>query len=66
MSLRQRLGVFCVRLAVIMIGAGVLMAVPEPQTDDVLRYKNAVVVLVSVILAGKLLFDTLFYDRYGR
>jgi hypothetical protein len=66
MSLRRRLATFCVRLAMLLIAMGVLFLLPEPYNDDMLHFKNAAVALFGVILTGKLLFDTLFYDRYGR
>ncbi|HZO88934.1 MAG TPA: hypothetical protein VFB38_11405 [Chthonomonadaceae bacterium] len=66
MGLRQRLGRFFVRLSLILIGAGVVISLPDPDTGDVVRAKNAIVALVSVILIGVLLFDTFFYDRYGQ
>ena len=52
------------RLSVIFIAAGGLVLLPEPDGDSALRYKNAAVVLCAIILGGKTLYDTLFYDRY--
>jgi hypothetical protein len=63
MSLRKRLGVLCIRLAVIVIGAACLFMLPDPQTGELLHFKNAIVSLLSVILVGIALYDTLFYDR---
>jgi hypothetical protein len=64
MSWQERMAEFCVRLAVLLIVAGILILVPEPQTIDVLRFKNAGVAFVTVILIGVLLFDTFFYDHF--
>lgn len=64
MGLRQRLALLCVRLAAILMIAGVLLALPEPNNGDVVRYKNALVVLIALVLVGKALFDTFFYDRH--
>ncbi|HZP84891.1 MAG TPA: hypothetical protein VFB21_24860 [Chthonomonadaceae bacterium] len=64
MGLRQRLATLCVRLAAILMVAGVLLVLPDPNSGDVVRYKNALVVLISLVLVGKSLFDTFFYDRY--
>ena len=64
MKWAKRLGLLFVRLAVVCLGAALLMALPESPADDVLRYKNAVVAFVSVILMGKMLFDTFFYERF--
>lgn len=64
MPSRQRLGNFVVRFAVILLAAGLLLLLPESQAGDVLRYKNAIVVLVAIICTGKLLYDTFFYERF--
>jgi len=45
--------------------AGVLMSLPDYDPDSILRYKNAAVAFAFVIILGKLLYDTLFYDRYN-
>lgn len=66
MPWRKQLGNFLVRLSVIFIVTGALLFLPAPLDGDVLHYKNALVALVSVISIGKLLLDTLFYDRYQR
>lgn len=63
MSLKKRLGAFCIRLAVILIGAAGLLLLPDPQTGELLHFKNAIVSLLTVILIGIALYDTLFYDR---
>lgn len=65
MSLRLQIRRFVLRLSLIFIAAGILLAVPEPETDSILRFKNVIVVFVVVILIGKLLLDTFFFDRYS-
>jgi len=40
-------------------------SLPEAEPDSILHYRNAAVVLFSIAYAGKILFDTLFYDRYA-
>lgn len=65
MPSRQHLGQFFVRLAVILLVAGLLLILPDSPNGDVLRYKNAVVVLAAIVVVGKLLYDTFFYERFG-
>jgi hypothetical protein len=65
MPLRKRLGRFCLRLSTLSIVAGVLLSIPDYDTESVLRYKNAVVAFVFVVSLGKLLYDTFFYDRFN-
>ena len=64
MRLSKRLGILGLRLAAVGAGAVLLIALPEMPADDILRYKNAIVVLVSLIIMGKMLYDTLFFERY--
>ena len=64
MRLRERVIRFLMRLSTISIVTGVLLALPDLETDGILRYKNATVVFACIIALGKLLYDTLFYDRY--
>jgi hypothetical protein len=64
MSFEQRIGRFFVRLATILIVAGLLLFLPDSQNGDILRYKNAMVVLVAIVAIGKILYDTFFYDRF--
>jgi len=55
-----------VRVLVVTLVAALLIALPDtwlPDTDSIVRYKNAIVVLVSVVTSGKFLYDTLFYER---
>lgn len=52
------------RLSLIFLAAGGLVLLPEADSESILHYKNAVVVLCAIILSGKTICDTLFYDRY--
>ena len=52
------------RLSLIFIAAGGLILLPEADSESILHYKNAAVVLCAIILSGKTICDTLFYDRY--
>ena len=61
---RALLSRLLLRLSVIFIAAGALILLPEADSESILHYKNAVVVLCAIILSGKTLCDTLFYDRY--
>lgn len=65
MSLRKQLGRFVQRLSTLCVVSGVLIAIPDPAgTGEILHYKNAVVAFAFVVLLGKLLYDTFFFDRY--
>ena len=64
MSLRKQLGRFVQRLSTLCVVSGVLIAIPDPGTGEILHYKNAVVAFAFVVLLGKLLYDTFFFDRY--
>ncbi|HLK58890.1 MAG TPA: hypothetical protein VKU00_20115 [Chthonomonadaceae bacterium] len=63
--MKQRIGRLVMRLSALIIVAGVLMSLPDYDPDSILRYKNAAVAFAFVIILGKLLYDTLFYDRYN-
>jgi hypothetical protein len=43
----------------------VLEMLPTPTEHIPLRLKNGIVGIVAVLYIGKLLYDTLFYDRYA-
>ena len=64
MKIRSLFARLLFRLSAICLAAGLLILSPEPDSDSVLRYKNALVVLFALIMGGKTLYDTLFYDRY--
>lgn len=63
MSLRKRIGLFLVRLAAMLIAAGVLLCLPDAGSTELITYKNAIVSFLLVISLGKLLLDTFFFDR---
>lgn len=64
MTLRKQLQRFLRRLSTLCVICGVLAAIPDPGTGDILQYKNAVVAFAFVVSVGKLLFDTFFFDHY--
>ena len=66
MPLRKRIGLFCVRLALILITAGALLCLPVGDNGDFVRCKNAVVAFTTVVIIGVLLYDTFFYERFGQ
>jgi|HubBroStandDraft_4_1064222.scaffolds.fasta_scaffold380478_2 hypothetical protein len=65
MSFRSHLIRNGFKLLILGLAALWIVTLPEPDADTILHYRNAVVVLVSVVLAGKILYDTLFYDHYA-
>jgi len=65
MSFRTHLTRNGCKLLIIGLAALWIVTLPEPDPDSILHYRNALVVLMSVVLAGKILYDTLFYDRYS-
>ena len=64
MRVKERIGRFLIRLSTICVVAGVLLALPDLETDSILRYKNAAVAFAFIIALGKILYDTFFYDRF--
>lgn len=64
MTLRKQLIRFVRRLGTMSLVTGVLIAIPDPGTGEILHYKNAVVAFAFVVSLGKLLYDTFFFDRY--
>ncbi len=63
---RERLARLFWRVGTILLMSAGAIALPDLQTDGVLKYKNAVVAFVTVVALGKTLYDTLFYERYGQ
>jgi hypothetical protein len=66
MALRKRLLGLALRVAAVVLVAGVVIALPDVATvdaDSILRYKNAIVVLIGIVLTGKFLYDTFFFER---
>lgn len=52
------------RIAIIGLSAAILSRLHLPILDDWMPMKQVVIAVTSVILSGKCLFDTLFFDRY--
>jgi hypothetical protein len=52
------------RIVIIFLVASILTRLPLPIVEDWLPIKDVVIAVVSVILAGKCLFDTFFYDHF--
>ena len=50
--------------SLVIVGAWTLALLPSPTAAIPLRLKNGLVGVFAVLLIGKTLFDTLFYDRY--
>ncbi len=65
MNWAQRIGMLVLRLALTAGVTALLLWLPDPAPDETLRLKNAIVVLVAIVTAGKLIADTFFYDRYA-
>jgi uncharacterized membrane protein len=49
-----------VRLSVVVIVGAWIANLPEPASDSALHFKNAIVVLVGIVMCGKILYDTFF------
>lgn len=52
------------QVAIIAVAAAVLMRLPLPIFDEYLALRDVIIVATAVILTGKSVFDTFFYDRY--
>ena len=55
---------FALRATIIVLCAWIAGQLPLPILDQWLPVKNVVITGVAVILTGKSLYDTLFFDRY--
>jgi len=55
---------FLYRLSVIILTGWFLALLPSPSEAIPLRLKNGLVGICAVLMLGKTLYDTLFYDRY--
>jgi hypothetical protein len=60
----DRLLTVAVRLTEIAVGAALIAAMSMPQFEEWLPLKNIVAAVGAVLLTGKCLYDTLFYDRF--
>ena len=52
------------RFSILITAAWFLALLPSPTEAVPLRLKNGLVGIVAVLGIGKILYDTLFYDRY--
>ena len=64
MSLAERWALFALRAAEIGLCAWIAVLLPLPILDEWLPVKNVVIAVFTIVLIGKSLFDTLFFDRY--
>jgi hypothetical protein len=55
---------FFLRVAEIGLSAWIAVLLPLPILDEWLPVKNVVIAVLTIVLIGKSLFDTLFFDRY--
>jgi len=55
---------FLLQAGIIALCAWIAIQVPTPLVEDWLPVKNVLVGCVAIILTGKSLFDTLFFDRF--
>lgn len=55
---------FLYRLSVVITVAWALSLLPSPTETMPLRLKNGIVGVATLLYIGKMLYDTLFYDRY--
>ena len=53
-----------IRLLVITLAATVATRLPLPVLEEWLPVKNVVVAVMAILLVGKALYDTFFYDRF--
>lgn len=60
----ERLLILGLRLSAIGMVAWFLLQLPLPLLDAWLPLRDVAVVLGALIMSGKALFDTLFYDRF--
>ena len=52
------------KLSVLITVAWAVSLLPSPSMAVPLRAKNGIVAIVALLYTGKLLYDTLFYDRF--
>ncbi len=63
MTLAKRLGFLARRFAGLLIVSGVILSIPDAASDGILRYKNSITAFAFVLLLGKFLYDTFFFER---
>jgi hypothetical protein len=52
------------QVAIIAVAAAILLRLPLPIFDEYLALRDVIIVAAAIMLMGKAVFDTLFYDRY--
>ena len=52
------------KVSILILVAWLLALLPSPTESIPLRLKNGLVGITAVLGLGKILYDTLFYDRY--
>lgn len=52
------------RVAIIAVVAAILLRLPLPIFDEYLALRDVIIVATAVMLTGKSVFDTFFYDRF--
>ncbi len=52
------------RAAIIAVAAAFLLRLPLPVFEEYLALRDVIIVAAAVILIGKSVFDTFFYDRF--
>lgn len=62
--LLHRLVLLLLQLTAIALAAWISSRIPLPVLDSWLPVKNIVVAGTAIVLAGKCLYDTLFFDRF--
>lgn len=64
-TLAERCILLLLRLTQIILAAWIAMELPLPVLQHGLPLKGPLVSLVTVVLIGKAVYDTFFYDRYS-
>lgn len=62
MQSSRRMAELCIRLGTVFLMAGLLLALPDSLSEELLRLKNTSVAGIIVFGLGKVLFDS-FYDE---
>jgi hypothetical protein len=54
----------CYQISLLVLSGWVVSFLPSPTEAVPLRLKNGIVGVIVVLGIGKILYDSLFYDRY--
>jgi hypothetical protein len=60
---RVRIARLLIRTAVILAVCGIIILIPDSAIGDVMPYKNSICTVIMIGALGKLIYDSLFYDR---